>query len=182
MYLPKLKGGFELRNLYAHRHRLSTQGATKIVDENSKAIYLVVGNWGRHQDVLSVYAISGELLAQIKQRGFGIFPKFDLFLNDKKVGSLRRINFGNKDLILIKGLNWVVTGNIIKFVYKIYHKQTLIMSLQEVMLPSGKFLELAINNEANEPLCLSIVAILDYFASSSQKKRRSHYQFQVKYD
>lgn len=171
-----------MRNLYAHRHRLSTQGATKIVDEKSKAIYLVVGNWGRHQDVLSVYAISGELLAQIKQHRFGIFPKFELFRNNKKVGSLRRINFGNKDLILIKGLNWVVMGNLINFAYKIYHKQTLIMSLQEVMLPSGKFLELAINNEIDEPVCLSIVAILDYFASSSQKKPHSRYRLQVRYD
>ncbi|MFT8669762.1 MAG: hypothetical protein ABF778_08465 [Liquorilactobacillus hordei] len=171
-----------MRNLYAHRHRLSTQGATKIVDQNSKAIYLVVGNWGRHQDVLSVYAISGELLAQIKQRGFGIFPKFELFLNTEKVGFLRRINFGNRDLILIKGLNWMVVGNIVNFTYKIYHKQTLIMSLQEVMLSSGKFLELTVNNKDDEPLCLAIVAILDYFASSSQRKRKSRYQLQVKYD
>lgn len=73
-------------------------------------------------------------------------------------------------------------GNLINFAYKIYHKQTLIMSLQEVMLPSGKFLELAINNEIDEPVCLSIVAILDYFASSSQKKPHSRYRLQVRYD
>lgn len=171
-----------MRNLYAHRYRLSAQGATKIVDENSKAIYLVVGNWGRHQDVLSVYSISGELLAHIKQRGFGVFPKFELFANNQKVGILRRINFASKDLILIRGLNWIVTGNIPNFNYKIYQKKELIMSLQEVLLASGSFLELTISKKSKEPLCLCIVAILDYFENSTNKKGQFRYRFQIKYN
>ncbi|KRL04809.1 LURP-one-related/scramblase family protein [Liquorilactobacillus oeni] len=171
-----------MRKLYAHKYRLGTQGATKITNELQQNVYLIVGKWGRHQDSLSVYAISGKLLAEIKQRGLGIFPSFELFSQNIHVGSLRRYHLGKKDILLIKGLNWVVVGNLSTSRYTVYSGKKRIMSLKEVALPAGNYLELTVKNKEDEALCICIVAILDYFAHSSKKKKFSFFVPRTKFD
>ncbi|KRM06532.1 hypothetical protein FC89_GL000680 [Liquorilactobacillus ghanensis DSM 18630] len=161
---------------------MAHQGASTVTDKNSQAVYLVVGKWGRHNDVLSVYAISGELLAEIKQTGFGIFPSFNLYLHNQHVGRLKRYHFGKKDLLLVRKLNWMIIGDIYSFNYRIYHRKDLIMQLAEVSLLTGNYLELKITAEKDEPLCLCIVAILDYFAQKPIGKQQKNYNLNIKFD
>ncbi|KRL99730.1 LURP-one-related/scramblase family protein [Liquorilactobacillus satsumensis] len=171
-----------MRRLYAHKYRLGALGATKITNEFQQNIYLVVGKWGRHQDVLSVYAISGELLAEIKQRGFGIFPRFELFSHQQHVGTLRRYHLGRKDVLLVKKLNWIILGDFSTYRYNIYSGKEHLMSLREVALPRGDYLELAVKNTEDEALCLCIVAILDYFAHSAHRKKNPFLIPRAKFD
>jgi uncharacterized protein YxjI len=171
-----------LRTLYARKFRLAHQGASTVTDRNSQAVYLVVGKWGRRNDVLSVYAISGKLLAEIKQTGFGIFPCFKLYSHQQLVGNLRRYHFGKKDLLLVNKLNWMIVGDIYSFNYRIYHGRDLIMQLSEVSMLTGNYLELNISAVENESLCLCIVAILDYFAQKPVQHLKKNYNLNIRFD
>ena len=79
-----------MRNLYTRRTELSNRGTIRIKDSSGRLIYLLVGKWGLSPGVLSVYNVTGERLAEIKQRTLGFFPKFDLYDRRHHVGSLRR--------------------------------------------------------------------------------------------
>lgn len=171
-----------MRKLYVQKGRLAEQGASTISDINRKKLYLIVGKWGRHQDVLSVYAISGTLLAEIKQHGFGLLPHFDLFKDNERVGSLRRYHLGKKDILIVRGLNWFIVGDLYTSRYRIFHGRRTIMTLQEVTLPFGDYLELSISDEANEALCICIVAILDHLVHSFSKKQSRLYNLRIKYN
>ena len=53
-----------------------------------RLIYLLVGKWGLSPGVLSVYNVTGERLAEIKQTADSwLFPKFDLYDRRHHVGS-----------------------------------------------------------------------------------------------
>ncbi|KRM88799.1 LURP-one-related/scramblase family protein [Liquorilactobacillus vini] len=171
-----------MRTLYARKYRMSHQGATTITDKNFATVYLVVGKWGRHGDVLSVYAISGELLAEIRQVGFGIFPRFNLYFKHHFIGKLRRYHFGKKDLLVVKELNWFVVGDIYSLNYRIFKGRTQIMQLNEVLLANGRFLQLKIDSIHHEPICLCIVAILNYFAQKPVGKVKKIYEINFNFD
>ncbi|MCP0886330.1 hypothetical protein LB941_03135 [Ligilactobacillus sp. WILCCON 0076] len=156
-----------MRKLYSSRNNLSSRGSTTIKDEQGKVVYLLTGRWGMHPAAMSVYDIDGVLLAEIKQRSLGLLPKFELFEQHKLVGSLRRYYGVGHEMLFIQKLNWFILGNSLTFNYKIYHGRTCILSLHEVELSSGKFLELQITHQDDEPLCICVVAILDFWAKSS---------------
>lgn len=62
-----------MRNLYTRRTELSNRGTIRIKDSSGRLIYLLVGKWGLSPGVLSVYNVTGERLAEIKQRTLGFF-------------------------------------------------------------------------------------------------------------
>jgi len=159
-----------MRNLYTKRENLTGNGTTTVKDEHGHALYFITGRWGMHPAVLSVYAVNGDLQAEIKQRSLGFWPTFELFSNRQLVGSLRRYYGLGAEMLFVKKLNWLILGNSLTFNYKIYHGRQCILSLREVELASGNYLELAITNEADEALCLCVVAILDFWAKKAVKK------------
>ena len=158
-----------MRKLYAKKNQLSTRGITLIKDEHNNAIYTLMGNWGMHRGVLSVYYINGDLSAEIKQKSLGLFPKFELYSHRKKVGSLRRYYGVSRDMLFVKGLNWFIIGNLLTFNYKVFYGRECIMTISKVELTNGAYLEFHIKYEDDEALCLCVAAILDYWARSGKK-------------
>lgn len=163
-----------MRLLYSRRNSLTSTGCATIKDEHGQIIYLITGKWGKAHDVLSIYSIHDELLAQVKQKSFGIFPRFDLYVKNQHVGSLRRYYGVGHEMLFVKGLNWFIIGNIFNFNYKIYHGRNCIMSISEIQLTKGQGLEFAIANYSDEPLCLCIAAILDHFTQKNLKQKQRH--------
>ncbi|MEY8663181.1 LURP-one-related family protein [Ligilactobacillus faecis] len=160
-----------MRELYTKRTELSNRGTVKITDRSGRLVYFIIGKWGLHPSVLSIYDVSGPLLAEIKQRSLGLFPKFDLYENKKHVGSLRRYYGINREMLFVRGLNWFIIGNLLTFNYKVYHGRKCIMTISEVQLTTGARLEFHIENQADEPLCFCIAAILDYWARLDLKTK-----------
>lgn len=158
-----------MRNLYTKRENLTGTGTTTVKDERGLACYFLTGRWGMHPAVLSVYASDGDLKAEIKQRSLGFWPKFELFSDRKLVGSLRRYYGLGTEMLFVKKLNWLILGNSLTFNYKIYHGRRCVLSLHEVELASGNYLELTIADINDEALCLCIVAILDFWAKGGLK-------------
>ncbi|WP_282708841.1 LURP-one-related family protein [Ligilactobacillus sp. Marseille-Q7487] len=161
-----------MRTLYSRRNALITQRSITIKDEHGQIAYLITGDRGKQQDVLTVFSIHGEILAQIKQKNFGIFPRFDLYQGNQHVGSLRRYYGIGREILFVKGLNWLILGNIFTFNYKIYHAKTCLMTISEVKLTKGKYLEFWFKEINDEPIGLCLAAILDHWAQKNIKQKQ----------
>lgn len=164
-----------MRNLYTQRTELSNRGTIRVKDSSGRLIYLLVGKWGLSPGVLSVYDVTGERLAEIKQRTLGFFSKFDLYDKRHHVGSLRRYYGISHEMLFVKGLNWFIIGNLMTFNYKVYHGRQCIMTISEVQTATGTALEFHIAEQANEPLCFCIAAILDHWARLDLKAKNKAY-------
>lgn len=78
-------------------------------------------------------------------------------------------------MLFVKGLNWFIIGNLMTFNYKVYHGRQCIMTISEVQTVTGTALEFHIAEQADEPLCFCIAAILDHWARLDLKAKNKAY-------
>jgi uncharacterized protein YxjI len=150
-----------MRALYIRQDSLSAKGASVVRDADKRSIYLLIGKWGRHQDALSLYQISGDLLAELRQTSLGLLPHFDIYYQGNKVGAIsKHLGFFN-EMIYINNLHWIIVGNFVSGNYKIYHGTTTIMTSRS----DGDLREMQIISQSLEPICVCIAATLDHWAS-----------------
>ncbi|GAA3611758.1 LURP-one-related/scramblase family protein [Secundilactobacillus similis] len=154
-----------MRTLYIRQDSLATKGASVVRDADKRSIYLLIGKWGRHQDALSLYQISGDLLAELKQTSLGILPRFDIYYHNQKVGAISKHLGLLNEVIYVSNLHWLIVGNIVTGDYRIYHGTTLIMTSQG----DGDLRALTVENRRQEPVCICIAATLDHWASHRRK-------------
>ena len=147
-----------MRKLYSYRNRLSTRGTTTITDENGSNVYLINGRWGMHAGVMSVYSSSNLLEAERKY-----------------AGSIRRYYGVSREMLFVKKLNWLIMGNLSTYNYRVFHGRECIMTINEVQLASGDYLEFTISHEEDEALLLCIASILDYWAKTGTKARNRRF-------
>lgn len=149
-----------MRTLYIGQHSLAAKGASVIRDADHRSVYLLIGKWGRRQDALSLYQISGDLLAELKQTTLGLRPQFDIYFHNQKVGTLsRHVGFLN-EMIYVSSLRWLVVGNFNSGNYRIYHGTSLIMESH----PAGDQRLLSVTRQEDEPVCICVAATLDHWA------------------
>ncbi len=158
-----------MRKLYVRHQDASNKGATVVRDDHNNACYLLVGKWGIRHDALSVYAIDGHLLAEIKQTSVGIFPKFDIFFNGQKVGSISKTCGFVHEFMYVKTLKWFITGNLRTGRHHVYNGGQSIMTVTPVNLNGALYNELSINRQSTEPVCICVAAILDHWSRGSSK-------------
>lgn len=150
-----------MRTLYIRQDSLAAKGASVVRDANKQSRYLLIGKWGRRQDALSLYQISGDLLAELRQTTLGLRPHFDIYLHNEKVGTIsKRLGFLS-EMIYISNLHWIVVGNFNTGNYKIYHGTQVIMTSQT----DGDLRSMTISKQSLEPICICIAATLDHWAS-----------------
>lgn len=159
-----------VRKLYIHQHANDLRGASVIKDEYGKSRYLLVGKWGIRQDVLSLYSMDGSLLAEVKQLSFGLLPKFSIYQDHQQVATVGKSLGFVREVIYIRGLNWIIVGNIISDSYKIFHGASLIFSLQPVKFSSGYYHELSVTEPEDEPVAILIASVLDHWARKGDRK------------
>lgn len=159
-----------MRKLYLRDRSTDIQGTTVIRDQDGKSCYLLVGKTGIRHDALSVYAIDGALLAEAKQLSLGVLPKFALYVNRQRVGTIRKVLNLTQQVIYIRGIRWIVVGSPLTNRYRVFHGSRLIFSIQPVELSSGYCHELAISKEGDEPLAILIASILNRWARRSDRE------------
>ncbi|BAP86166.1 hypothetical protein LOOC260_116590 [Paucilactobacillus hokkaidonensis JCM 18461] len=159
-----------MRTLYIHQHLNDLRGATVVKDENGAATYLLVGKWGLQRDVLSLYAIDGALLAEIRQLTLGILPKFSIYQDRQQIGTVGKSLGFLREVIYIRGLNWIVVGNTLKDSYRVYHGTQLVFSLKPVKFTSGYYHELSIVDQELEPVAILIASVLDHWARKGDRR------------
>lgn len=156
-----------MRQLYLRDHATDLHGTTVIRDHQGRSCYLLVGKW----DVLSLYAISGALLAEVKQQSLGMLPKFALYLNRQRVGTVGKSLGFVRQVIYIRGLNWFIIGSPLAGRYRVFQGSRQVFSLQPVALTGNYYHELNVDQQADEPLAILVASVLDHWARRGQRSR-----------
>ncbi|MDO4902702.1 MAG: hypothetical protein Q3959_00405 [Limosilactobacillus sp.] len=157
-----------MRQLYIRDHGSSLGGTTVIRDEQGRSCYLLAGKWGMHHDVLSLYAMNGNLLAEVKQLSLGLLPKFGLYQNHQRVGVVGK-SFGFvRQVVYIRGLNWIIVGSPLGSRYKVFAANKLVFDLRPVEKSGTYCHELRVSQQSDEPLAILIASVLDHWARTGQ--------------
>ncbi|MGM9891441.1 LURP-one-related/scramblase family protein [Limosilactobacillus sp.] len=157
-----------MRKLYLRDHATDLHGTTIIRDEQGQSCYLLAGKWGLHHDVLSLYAIDGQLLAEVKQLSLGLLPKFGLYQNRQRVGIVGK-SFGFvRQVVYIRGLNWIIVGSPLGNRYRVFGGGKLIFALKPVRFSGSYCHELRVTNRQDEPLAILIASVLDHWSRTGQ--------------
>ncbi|MRN07608.1 hypothetical protein EAI26_09485 [Lactobacillus sp. 0.1XD8-4] len=159
-----------MRQLYIRDRSTDLHGTTVIRDKNGKSCYLLVGKWGIRHDALSLYAIDGALLAEVKQLSLGLLPKFALYVNRQRVGTIGK-GFGLvQQVVYIRDINWIIVGSPLTSRYRVFCGSHLVFSIHPVKLSSGYCHELKVNNKNDEPLAILVASILNHWARRSNQE------------
>lgn len=150
--------------------QLSSRTRTIVKDEKGKSLFLMVGRWGTRGDALSLYAMNGELVASIKQIGFTLGTRFEIYHQYNQVGTMQKIFNWPGDFYYIRRLHWTAQGNIYNHQYSIHHFNNIIMKMDKATLFSGDYYVLDIPDEQDAPVCICIAAVLDYWLYSKKRK------------
>lgn len=156
---------------FIQEQQLSNVTRTLVKDEDGKSLFLLVGRWGTRGDALSLYTMSGELVASIRQTSFAFGSRFDLYKGFEKVGVLRKILNLNADFYYIQHLHWNVLGDIRNHHYSIYQVNRKVMEMNKATLFSGDYFSLNVTNDEDAPLCICVAAVLDYWLYNKKKKQ-----------
>ena len=136
--------------------------------------YKISGNLGKKNDVLYVYNKKGDELSRIRQTSYGFLPRFQLLYKDKYMGSIG-FHFGKiHDLIFIRHLNWLITGEITFGKYRIRHGKNKLLEVNPIKFPNGIFYQLKVENDKQAPMHIAIAALLDTWGI---KKNRNFLKF-----
>ncbi|NLR32711.1 LURP-one-related/scramblase family protein [Levilactobacillus tujiorum] len=157
-----------MRKLYLNQAALSAKATTVIRDANNDSRYLLVGKWGLRADVLSVYTIDGALEGEIKQETLGLLPKFRLIYHRQTVGHVSKTFGVIREVLFVRGLNWVIMGNINSGHFSITHGRESIASIDRVSQSGGGTIELTVDQPDHEALVICLASILDRWGKKSQ--------------
>ncbi|MCT4488172.1 LURP-one-related/scramblase family protein [Levilactobacillus parabrevis] len=157
-----------MRKLYLNQAALSAKATTVIRDADNESRYLLVGKWGLRADVLSVYTISGALEAEVKQETLGLLPKFRLLYHRQMVGRVSKTLGVIREVLFVRGLNWVIMGNINSGHFSITHGRESVASIDRVSQSGGGTIELTVDQEDHEALVICLASILDRWGKKSQ--------------
>lgn len=159
-----------MRQLYIRDRSTDLNGATVIHDESGHSCYLLAGKWGIRYDALSLYTMSGELLAEAKQLTLGLTPKFALYLNQRQVGTIGKSLGFFHELIYIHGLNWIVVGSLMSGHFKVFCGSRLIFEIEPVQNTGGFCSRLSVVNQADEPLAILTATIINRWARHQDRQ------------
>lgn len=163
-----------MRQLFIRQTPGLLNGVRPVLDHQHQPVYLLSGQfgWSRAQMIASTPA--GKILAEAKQLSLGVMPKFALLYNNKEVGAVSRSLGFWREVVYIRGLNWVVMGNLVAGKYKIYHGTHVVATMSTLTGTDGDYQQVSVTNHSAEPVCLLIAAIMDRWAK--QKSRRLNHQ------
>ena len=150
--------------LFMKQEFVSMQDRIIVKNEKGNDIYLIVGKWGRRGDALTLYSMSGELLAEAKQTLLSVFPTFDLYFKGKKIGTMVKRKGVRRPYYRIKKLNWLVTGNFLAQKYTIREKTKVIMKFEKSSSFTGDFYSLNIQDQKDAALCCLLAVIIDHYS------------------
>ncbi|GCF94424.1 hypothetical protein NRIC_23150 [Enterococcus florum] len=157
---------------YIQEKHLSSATRTIVKDANGKALYLLVGQWGRKGNVLSLYAMDGKMVAHIKQASVIFGRKFEIYQNFTKVGTLHKIFNWPGDFYYIKQLHWAVYGDIYNHHYSINHFNQRVMTMDKGSFLTGDYYVLDVKKQADAPVAICVAAIMDYWLYNRSKEKQ----------
>lgn len=170
--------------LYIKQEFMSKQDRLIVSDPKGQEVYLIVGKWGRLADKLSVFAIDGSRLLDVRQVTLSVFPKFQFYVDAEKIGSLKKrpgIRGIKNPFFTLTGLNWVITGDYEKKRFTIRHLGKKIGTIDKNISYLGEFYTVNLVNEEDEPVACAVTVLLDHYAENKELvwKRRQQQKYSL---
>ena len=159
-----------MRTLYMRDRTTDRQPATVVHDANHNAIYLLAGKWGIRQDTLSLYNMHGDLLAEVKQLSLGLLPKFALYVDQQRVGVVGKSLGFVREVVYIRGLNWVIVGNALTNHYRVFKGSRQIFAMEPAKNSGASYLAITIGVKSEEPLAILVACVLNHWAKRPDPK------------
>ncbi|GEP19010.1 LURP-one-related/scramblase family protein [Pediococcus argentinicus] len=150
-----------MERFYLKSQGLENKGATVIRDQNHNSKYLLVGKWGIEHDALSVYGVSGQLEAEIKQLSVGKTPKFQILMDNQEVGTVSTPIGFIRGFLFVNKLNWLISGNTTTCHFKVRSGMKVILEINRVLINGSAYIELNCFENEHTAVFIGLAAILD---------------------
>ena len=168
-----------MTEFFIQEKQLSSTTRTIVKDNKGVPLYLMVGHWGRKGNVLSLYAMDGQIVAYIKQASVIFGRKFEIYYDHTTVGVLHKIFHWPGDFYYIQQLHWAVYGDIYNHKYKINHFNQPIMTMDKATLLTGDYYVFDVTDPADAPVCICVAAIMDYWLYNRNRKKEQETVLEV---
>lgn len=165
--------------LFMKQEYVSMQDRIIVKNEQGEDIYLIAGRWGRVGDALTLYSMSGDIIAEAKQTFLSVFPKFDLYYDGDKIASVVKRPGLQNPYFTVSKLNWIISGNFKEKRYTIRHHTKLVMRLEKMYAYTGDFYNLTIMKNEDAAVCCLLSVIVDHY--SPRRSGKSLLQMQDRY-
>ncbi|WP_179394763.1 LURP-one-related/scramblase family protein [Lacticaseibacillus absianus] len=147
--------------LYIDAQALQDGGMTVVKDDQSTPRYILTGRHGLANDGFNLHTIAGESIGSIRQKTVGFFPRYDLYIDRQRIGSVKKVLGLWHEFVFVSDLNWMIIGNLLANDYHVYHGVKTVTTIAAVGAATGTTFEVDIRNDADVPAGLLIAAILD---------------------
>ncbi|WP_035051519.1 LURP-one-related/scramblase family protein [Carnobacterium pleistocenium] len=147
--------------LYMKQDYVSKHEKILVKNELGKDLYLISGKWGRVGDTLSLYSIDGTMLVKVKQTVLSLLPKFDIYIQGKRAGSITKHRNLKNVYFKVAPLDWMVTGDFYNHAYTVRCKGQLIMEMNKSYTSFGDYYTLLIPEAQHAPICICLALIVD---------------------
>ncbi len=157
--------------LFIKQEYMSLQDRLTVTDPTGKKVFLIVGKWGRVGDKLSVFSLDGESLLDVRQVVLSLFPKFRLFKDGTKIGSLKKrpgLKGIKNPFFTVTRLNWVITGNYDKQQFTIRRFGKKIATIDKKVTYLGEFYSVEFTKEEDAPIVCAVAVLLDHYAENKE--------------
>lgn len=146
---------------YIDAQSLKDAGMSVVKNGDFKPVYILNGKHGLANDGFMLHNIAGDELGEIRQKTVGLFPRYDLYVDRQRVGSVKKMAGVWREFIFVSDLNWMIIGNLLANQYHIYHGVKSITTIAEAGTASNTVFKLDIPDQKDVVAGLLLAAILD---------------------
>lgn len=156
---------------FINQEFLSKQNRMIVKDVTGREVYLIVGKWGRVGDKLSVFRLDGSRVLDVRQVILSLFPKFRLYKDGQKIGSLKKrpgLKGIKNPFFTLTRLNWIITGDYEKKQFTIRRFGKKIGTVDKNISYMGEFYSIDLVNEQDAPVACAVAVLLDHYAENTE--------------
>ncbi|WP_262316637.1 LURP-one-related/scramblase family protein [Lacticaseibacillus parakribbianus] len=146
---------------YIDAQALHDGGMTVVKDAAFRPAFILNGRHGLANDGFNLHTIDGTHVGSIRQRTVGMFPRYDLYLSQSRVGSVKKMFGVWHEFVFVSDLNWMIIGNMLANNYRIYHGMKAVTTIAAVGAATGTTFKIAIKDQKDAPAGILLAAILD---------------------
>lgn len=154
-----------MRSLYINYEAFRRNDSQLIVrNRHHQVKYLINSRWGNQLGKIIISSLNGDELLTINQLTTGKVQKFEIRQGHCQISTFRRILNNYDRPLYLKKIHWLIWGNQHQLKYRIIDFQHMVMK-STVTTKIPRSLKLSINQCENEPLCVGMIALLNYWAT-----------------
>lgn len=156
--------------LFVKENKRSSNRLT-VHDDGGQILFLIEGDWGRQNDIISLSSLHGDLILQAKQVNFSPFFQFELLQDREKIGVIRKHPgfFGLRDAFFtIQPQNWLIKGDFEKLYFEVFKEEKMIMTATKMISNANYLFSLTIDEEADLALASLITVLLDHYSREKE--------------